>query len=259
MTLNTLSDLAAGRLILGIGAGMDWLPLMGTETSHYRPLQAVNKTIEVVRSLLSGAKVTLGEETVSLTPSFTCFDEAIHLKKQGVPIYIGAVGPRMTQLVGEIGDGLILDMGVRRDEIPARLEHLAEGASRMNRTLNSIDVVKLIVVSANDNGEIHNNALGFAARYVNQLNESEVEKLGFDPERVRRIKEEFKLGNCHSACRLLSPDIVSAYVAAGTPADCLRVIEGFVQAGVNLPILMPFGGDMNAVIEVGKEYANRSS
>ena len=258
MTLNTLSELAAGRLVLGIGAGMLWRPLVEAAIAQWPPLRAMRETVGVVRSLLSGEEVTWGEETVSLTVSHKCFSGALAPETRGVPIYMGAVGPRMTALVGEIGDGLLFGLGTRRDEIPLRLERLAVGAKRAHRDPNSIDIAKLILVSASDSGKIHDNALGYAARCVAGLDESEVQRLGFDPERVRRVRGEVDQDNCQAAYRLLLPEMISTFIAAGTPSECLRIIEEFVQPGVDLPILMAFGGDVNAVIEIGAEYANRS-
>jgi 5,10-methylenetetrahydromethanopterin reductase len=258
MTLNTLSDLAAGRLLLGIASGLPWKPFVAREMTQWPPLRAVRETVELVRTLLAGGKATWREETVSLAVSRQCFNGAIGPATGGIPVYIGATGPRMAQLVGEIGDGLILGTGTRPDEIPPILEQMAVGASRVQRDIKSIDVATIIVISASDDGRVDENTLGYATKQVAALDEAAVQRLGFDPERARRIKDEYQQGNCRSAYRLLSSDMVSAFVAAGTPDDCLRTIERFAQSGVHLPILLPFGGDVNGIIQVGVEYLRRA-
>ena len=255
MTVNALSELARGRLTVGIGAGMPWKPVLGDAISRWPPLRAVRETVILLRSLFSGEETTCGEETLSLTVNRPCFSAPIPPLAEQVPVYIGATGPRMTELAGEIADGLLLGTGTRRDEILPRLQRLAAGAARSGRSAQSIDVAAILVTSASRDGAIHPNTLGYAVKSVAALAEDDALRLGLDPERVRRVKAEYALGNCESAGRLLSPEMVSTFVAAGRPASCLTVIEGFVQAGVTLPILMPFGGDWRGVIELGTEYA----
>jgi 5,10-methylenetetrahydromethanopterin reductase len=254
MTLNSLSELAQGRLILGIGSGMPWKPLIAAQMSQQTPLRAMREAVETIRDLMSGKEITWGEEVVSLTVSRKCFSGSIAPETQGVPIYMGASGPRMTELVGEIGDGLILGTGTSQSEIPSRLKLVAKGAEKSGRDHDSIDVAAIIVTSASADGKIDDNTLGYAAKHVAALEESDIQRLGFDPDRVSRVKEEYQQNNCQSAYRMLSPDIIAAFTAAGTPADCLRIIEGYAKKGVKLPILMPFGGDISSVIEVGVEY-----
>ena len=255
MTFNTLSEVAPGRLILGIGAGTPWKPLVAEEMSQRPPLRAIREAVASFRHLLTGRNFTWGNETVTLAVQRECFRGARSPTTLGVPVYIGASGPRMTELAGEIGDGLLLGTGTRVDEVGARLEHLAAGANRAGRDRKSIDVAAIVMTSVTKDGKVDANALAYAAKGAAGLDDANVWALGFDPEQVRRVREEFNQGHCEEACRLLSPAMVSAFVAAGAPSDCVRTLNGFVRAGVDLPLLLPFGGSVSDVIKVGEAFA----
>jgi 5,10-methylenetetrahydromethanopterin reductase len=255
MTFNALSELAPDRLVLGMGSGIGWKPLVASQIAERPPIRALREAIHAIRHLLKGDNITWGDEVISFAVSRPGFEGGVPPFARGIPVYMGAVRPRVTELAGEIADGLLLETGTRRDAIPARLEHLAAGAARAKRDPKSIDIAAILVTGASENGTIHSNTLGYVAKEVALLEEPEAQKLGFEPERSRRVKEEYLRGDYASALRLLSPDMISTFTVAGAPSDCLRIIEEFVQAGVNLPILLPFGGDLNTVIGVGARYA----
>jgi 5,10-methylenetetrahydromethanopterin reductase len=106
-TFLTLDDLAPDRMICGIGAW--WDPLasnVGIERK--KPLLAMRETVEVLRRLLNMERVTFhGEfhqvEGIEL--------DVVHGRREprNVPIYIGATGPKMMELCGEIADGVVLN------------------------------------------------------------------------------------------------------------------------------------------------------
>ena len=124
--------------------------------------------------------------------------------------------------------------------------------------MNSLDIARLILISVSKNGKIHKNALGYVAKEVVSLDEATVDKLGFDPDQIRRICEAHRTGDCEGATSLLTPEIVSTFIAAGSQEECLKFVESVVEAGVNLPILVPFGGDVHPIIEVGEEFAKKA-
>ncbi|HEX4811433.1 MAG TPA: LLM class flavin-dependent oxidoreductase [Nonomuraea sp.] len=104
MEAATLASVHPGRFRLGLGAGgLLWLDQQGIR--HPRPLSAVRANVETIRALLAGHELS-GEHG-----GFQ-FDR-VHLEfppPQAPPIYIGATGPRMTALTGEIADGLLLSV-----------------------------------------------------------------------------------------------------------------------------------------------------
>jgi 5,10-methylenetetrahydromethanopterin reductase len=104
MEAATLASAHPGRFRLGLGAGgLGWLDQQGI--AHPRPLSAVRGAVEAVRSLLAGEEIT-GERG-----GFVFDHVRLTFRPDSAPpIYLGATGPRMTALAGEIADGLLLSV-----------------------------------------------------------------------------------------------------------------------------------------------------
>ena len=105
MSFATLQELSGGRAIMGIGAY--WVPLTWKQGIRRRKaLTAMREYVVVVRRLLNMETVTHEGEVVqvrdlSLDQGFGVAREPI-----SVPVYLGATGPGMMQLAGQIGDGV---------------------------------------------------------------------------------------------------------------------------------------------------------
>ncbi|WP_283137184.1 LLM class flavin-dependent oxidoreductase [Rhizohabitans arisaemae] len=100
----TLASAHPGRFRLGLGAGgLEWLDQQGI--GHARPLSAVRGNVATVRALLAGEEVS-GDHG-----GFRFDGVRLHfLPEKAPPIFIGATGPKMTALAGEVADGLLLSV-----------------------------------------------------------------------------------------------------------------------------------------------------
>jgi len=207
---------------------------------------------------LSGNETRWETETIRLGRAHDCFClGAIAPMSQGIPIYIGATGPRMTELTGEIGDGLLLELNTQPEEVPVRLKQLASGVQRAHRHNSDVDVVALIVAAVSGpDGKIDPATLCWVAQFVSRLDEPQILRRGFDPERTQRVREAYRQGDYVTAGNLLSPEMVRAFGAIGTFGQCVDRLEEYVRMGVTLPVLIPMGGDLNALIRLGARYAH---
>ena len=254
MTLNALRQATPNRLILGIGAGKPWEPFLGNQMTEWPPLAAMRETIGLIRELMREGRGSWRGQVVDLACSQAMLREALAPPLDDLPIYIGAYGPRMTKLAGEIADGLLIGTGVRREEIPGRIAHLASGVKEVQRDMSSVDVAALVVAAVGDDGVANENTRSYVVSRVDRLTEAEALAAGFDPKRVAGIRRESRMGHSDSACKLLSREMVEAYSIQGTPSQCVSALESLVDAGVRLPILLPFGGDIHELAKAGSEY-----
>lgn len=102
MELATLAQLAPGRLLAGIGHGVqEWMEQMGARPSS--PLTTLDEVISCVGRLLAGETVTFDGEHVHLS------DVALQPAPDiAPPILAGVRGPKSLELAGRVADGLVL-------------------------------------------------------------------------------------------------------------------------------------------------------
>ena len=125
-TFSTLDELSGGRARLGIGAL--WEPMaskIGIERKN--PLNAVREYVQVLRSLFKGEEVNFSGQFVKVS--------GIRLERvpQKVPVYVGATGPKMAELSGEVADGILLNYLVSPEYNRETLKHIETGAKRARR------------------------------------------------------------------------------------------------------------------------------
>lgn len=97
------------------------------------------------------------------------FERALVPRSDAIPVYMGAVGPRMTHLAGEVADGLLLEMEAMPHSIREHLKRLHAGCAAAARDPSVLETVKLILTSVSSDGRAHPNALGWAAKSVSLL------------------------------------------------------------------------------------------
>src|SRR5262245_51942268 len=102
MLAATMDELTGNRFNLGLAAGAaDFLKWVGL--SQEQPVAAMRETMSAVRRLVAG-------ERVPLQGPFLQWQAAAYLRfpaPRVTPIYVGALGPQMLRLAGEIGDGVL--------------------------------------------------------------------------------------------------------------------------------------------------------
>jgi alkanesulfonate monooxygenase SsuD/methylene tetrahydromethanopterin reductase-like flavin-dependent oxidoreductase (luciferase family) len=105
MEIATLAQLAPGRLLAGIGHGIqEWMEQMGVRTPS--PLTTLDEAITIVRRLLHGESVTHDGS------QFTMKDVTLDAPPtQPPPVLAGVRGPKSLALAGRVADGVVLAEG----------------------------------------------------------------------------------------------------------------------------------------------------
>ena len=250
-TFLTLDDLAPGRMLCGIGAW--WDPLaQNVGIERKKPLLAMRETVEVLRRLLNMERVTFNGE-------FHHVDgielDVVHGRREprDVPIYIGATGPKMMELTGEIADGVVLNYCVPPDYNVQALERLEAGAKNAGRNLDSLDCPQLIVCSVDsDEQRALDTSRELLTQYLAQ--QPHIAKAsGVSQEVVTEIqsilgwpatKEQIQL-----AKHLVPEDLIKRITASGTPDEARTKVDEYRRHGCTSPILYPVGGDVKLLID----------
>lgn len=105
MEIATLAQLAPGRLIAGIGHGVqEWMDQMGARTPS--PLATLEEAITIVRRLLHGTTVTFEGSVFTMRDVFLDAPPA-----DPPPVLAGVRGPKSLALAGRVADGVVLAEG----------------------------------------------------------------------------------------------------------------------------------------------------
>ena len=237
MAAAAVDELSGGRFVLGLGSShrVQVGPEHGVEYS--KPLGRVRDTVAVVRGLLRDGEVGHAGETVRIER----FDLWFEPFRREIPIYLSALFPKMTQLCGEIADGVILARSTLASAGRARA-HVVAGAGRAGRDASAVEIASLLPASvAPDRNEALAAArpglafyAGFFPRYNRLLAES-----GF-PAEAAAVAKAWAAGDKAGAERAVTDEMIAATSVAGTPAECRERLEAYRASGLDVPIISPF-------------------
>ncbi|KAA3647106.1 MAG: LLM class flavin-dependent oxidoreductase [Chloroflexi bacterium] len=250
-TFLTLDDLAPGRIICGIGAW--WDPLaQNVGIERRKPLLAMRETVEVLRRLLNMETVTFEGEFHQVKNIEL---DVVHgnTEPRDVAIMIGATGPKMMELTGEISDGAVLNYCVPPEYNDAAMEQLETGAKRAGRSIDDIDRPQLVVCSVDhDHDKAIDTTRGLLTQYLAQ--QPHIAKAsGVSMDVVAEIQSILGWPATHeqieSAKHLVPEDLIYRITASGTPDEARAKVQEYVDRGATAPILYPVGGDVKLLID----------
>lgn len=250
-TFVTLDDLAPGRVILGVGAW--WDPLakkVGIDRT--KPLKCMRETVEACRALFGLGEVTYHGDFVNLDGVRI---DVVHgdTSARDIPIYIGATGPKMLELSGEIADGVVLNYMVSPLYNDNAMERIAAGADRAGRSLEDIDRPQLIVCSLDeDRSKALDNARLLLTQYLGQQPHI-MKASGVDQSLIDEVNAIVDWPATHEqiekAAALVPDEVVQSVSASGTAEECRAKVDEYLTHGATCPILYPLGDDVEMMIE----------
>lgn len=250
-TFLTLDDLAPNRTLLGLGAWWDPLARQ-VGIIRRKPLKAMREVVTVVRRLLNMERVTFHGEFVHVTDIEL---DVVHGRREprNVPIYIGATGPKMLELAGEIADGVLLNYCVPVEYNDMALEHIERGARRAGRRLEDIDRPQLIVASVDhDREKAIDRTRELLCQYlaqqphiaqasgVSQAVVQEIQSILGWPATKEQIEK---------AKWLVPEDLIHRITASGTPEEARAKVQEYIEHGCTCPVLYSVGGDIKLLID----------
>lgn len=152
-----LSRLTGGRFVLGIGAGSSYQAAYRRiwGIGERSPLALVRAYLTTVRGFLAGESVTWDGSGISY--------EAARLPGPAAPtpVYLGAAGPQMVRLGGELADGIYLSW-CTTDNVRQTRDLIAEGAQRAGRDPAAVTLAASVRVCVDDDIEAARRALAGA-------------------------------------------------------------------------------------------------
>lgn len=231
-TFATLDEITHGRAILGIGAGSPSI-LTRQGILLERPLLRLRETIEIVRRLWQGERVTYEGETVTVRDVQLDFTPP----RPHIPIYLAVTGPRALELAGEIADGVLLNSFVSPDYVRYAMRCMERGAAHVGRSIRDIDVAGCVALALNDDSQrardaIRPNLATYLGCFPHIARQS-----GFGETEIDAIQRAFKLGGAERAASFVTDAMVDTLAVAGSVETCRRRIDTYRDAGLQLPVL----------------------
>ena len=245
-TFSTLDDLSGGRARLGIGAL--WEPMaskIGIDRKN--PLNAVREYVQVLRWLFRGDEVNFSGQFVKVS--------GIRLERipQKVPVYVGATGPKMAEVAGEVADGILLNYLVSPDYNHETLKHIEIGAKKAGRSLSEIDRPQLLAVSySRDLEKAHLKARAMVAEYLAMEPHIAIAS-GVSQKVVDEVREitggwPTTKQKLERASVLIEDRTSKKLMAVGDEEECRKQILEYVRAGCTEPLLFAVTGEVLPLI-----------
>ncbi len=247
------AELAPGRFVLGIGSSSENIVQKWSGIPFKRPLSRVRETVSAVRGILAGEKSDLsgralethGYRLQMIPPS------------PPVPIHVGALGPPMLELAGEIADGVTLNM-MPVEAVPRMMEHVAKGAEKAGRDMSHFEVVSRFMVCITDDRESARGFMrGFFGPYfATSVYNRFVAWCGFEDE-AKGILEGWQAKDRAKVGASVTDAMIDSIAVIGSAEECREKLEAFREAGVTTPMVSPIVGDEASAIAMFEALAPR--
>lgn len=256
----TLDHIAPERLLLGIGPGeiTNFEPIRDLAgTPPYRLLTRTKEFINVLR----GTWASTPETPFSFAGDFFHVEQAyLSLKpatKPHPPIYVGAMGPNMRQLTGEMANGW-LPVTYTPETFAHDWQMVSTSAKKVGRNPAEIDRGLLIYTTVLDDGE---KAKAHGSLYGRDLlveRPDVLRQLGYAELADDRLSlvQKASPAEGRDLAQQIPQRLAEQVIISGTPQQAIQQIEQFIHAGVRLFAIWPPFDDKKMFHETMRHYQN---
>lgn len=227
--------LSGGRFTLGLGTQIRTQIEKRYGASFDRPVDRMKELVGALRAIFgvwqTGDRLDFRGEFYRhtlMTPTFNPGPNPFGPP----PIYVGALGPRLTRAVAEVADGLlVMPFGSARFMREATMPGVREGLAAAGRGAADLAVVPEVIVSAGEDHEATRRLLAFYGSTPAYRPVLDVHGWGdLQPELHAMTKQ----GRWAEMGGLISDEILHTIAACGTPAQIAAHIRGRVAAAEGL-------------------------
>ena len=253
MTAATLQEVTNGRFSLGLGAGAgEFLSWIGIDQKL--PLTRTREALRAIRALLAGARPSDIEGTGSGWKD----DAYLRLEPTSVPIYIGAMSPKMLEFAGAEADG-VLALLFPPEHYTEASTLVAAGAESAGRTMADLDMPACVWLALDEDQERADRALALKlAYYGGAFSPYLLSRAGLVPEDFAASEAALRAGDEDAAVAAITPAMLRLGISGDPQTVVDRCTEILSLGARHLSFGPPLGSDPTASIELlGREVLPR--
>jgi F420-dependent oxidoreductase-like protein len=247
--------LSGGRFRLGLGVSGPQVSEGWYGVPFARPVSRTREYVEIVRTALARRTVAHDGREYQVP-----LDGAKPLKllakpvQDRIPVYLGAVGPRAVEQVGEIADGWLPFM-LDPEHAGTLLEPLDRGLERAGRSRSEIDVAACTAIAIEEDVDAARDAVRpWVAFYLGAMGSREknfyvelAARAGHG-DAARACQEAFLAGDRERAAAALTGELIDSMALATTPGELDNRLAAFDAIGVDTLVGVPCGADRPRVV-----------
>jgi 5,10-methylenetetrahydromethanopterin reductase len=251
ITFLGLEEIAPGRIVMGLGTGSP-LILAPQGQPFHQPLTRLREYCEVLRPLMRGDEVSYNGETIRLEAARVedlLSGDAVASRTTQMPLYLGVTGPRSLELAGGVADGVLLNVCLPTAYVERARGLLEHGATAAGRRVDELELGMMLVVSPDEDSKAgKDRARRFIAVYLAMF-PNIARETGLPADLLAALSSAVRDDGVEVGAALIDDAVVDSLTAAGTPDECRERLDAYRQAGIQLPVLIPLDGAIDAAIE----------
>jgi len=239
MAASTMDAMSGGgRAICGIGVSSPQIVSDWNDADYDEPLQRASETIDVLRLMFAGEKVTYEGKTLSVNGY-----RMMPPPPKPIPIYLGALNKRMLRLAGEKADGVIINMLGER-HVPKVVAEVRKGAERAGKDPDSIEIAMRVQCAVTDNPQQVRDAFAgaFGAYIVAPGYDTFFTWQGYG-DVVEGVRAGRAAKDRAASRAAVTDDILQDLVVAGSADEVRARLKTFMNLGVTTPAVHVFWPD----------------
>jgi probable F420-dependent oxidoreductase len=253
MAASTMDAMCGGgRAICGIGVSSPQIVSDWNDAEYSKPLKRASETIDVLRQMFAGDKVTYDGETVHVNGY-----RMMPAPPNPIPIYLGALNKKMLQLAGEKADGVIINMLGER-HVPKVVAEIRKGAEKAGKDPDNFEIAMRVQCAVTDNPQQIRDAFAgaFGAYIVAPGYDTFFTWQGYG-DVVEGVRAGRAAKDRAASRAAVTDDILQDLVVAGSADEVRARLKTFMNAGVTTPAVHIFWPDPKVAWETMRALAPR--
>ncbi len=249
-SMATIQELSDGRAVFGVGPG-DPSALAALNIEREKPLRRVLESFKVAQDLWDGQRV-------SIDGTFEATDAELKYPVDGtIPVYIGAQGPHMIRMSAKHADGLLLN-AAHPDDVAWAAERVEEGLADRPPERGEYDFSVYASVSVAEEAEAAREAARRPVAFIAADAPTPLLKRhDLDPDRAASIGTAIERGDFSDAFDAVSPAMIDAFAAAGSPEDVATRLDALLEYADGIVVGTPLGPDLESAVSLAATAINR--